>query len=250
MIRIQHIILVLFIGAQFFHSRLWAQNKLADPISKQDSIRAPLSAIIRSTIVPGWGQIYQERLINGAFFYAASGTFYYRSLFHINQYNKGNSRKHYNLFRSNLSVAIFFHLLNLMDVTDAAYHESPKGWQGELLGDEPLKSPWGATLRSAILPGWGQLYNESYLKAAGYLLIDGYLFYRIRQADIHYRDSKETKYLEDRSRYSWYFGVAYFLTMADAYAGAYLYKFEEAMQVTVVPAVKHQFIGVQACVMF
>ena len=24
------------------------------------------------------------------------------------------------------------------------------------------KSPWGAVLRSAILPGWGQIYNESY----------------------------------------------------------------------------------------
>ena len=27
------------------------------------------------------------------------------------------------------------------------------------------KSPWGAVLRSAIIPGWGQIYNESYIKA-------------------------------------------------------------------------------------
>ena len=27
------------------------------------------------------------------------------------------------------------------------------------------KSPWGAVLRSAILPGLGQIYNQSYWKA-------------------------------------------------------------------------------------
>ncbi|MFN3693677.1 MAG: DUF5683 domain-containing protein, partial [Ignavibacterium sp.] len=26
------------------------------------------------------------------------------------------------------------------------------------------KSPWGAVARSAIIPGWGQFYNESYWK--------------------------------------------------------------------------------------
>jgi len=34
-----------------------------------------------------------------------------------------------------------------------------------LLSDEPLKSPWGAVARSAVLPGWGQVYNEQYWKA-------------------------------------------------------------------------------------
>ena len=43
------------------------------------------------------------------------------------------------------------------------------------------KSPWGAVLRSAVLPGFGQFYNESYWKipviwGVGALLISGWVY--------------------------------------------------------------------------
>jgi len=39
------------------------------------------------------------------------------------------------------------------------------------------KSPWGAVLRSAVLPGFGQFYNESYWKIqlALYLFLGGFI---------------------------------------------------------------------------
>jgi hypothetical protein len=210
-----------------------------------DSCLSVPVAITRSLLIPGMGQLYQERLGHAAFFYGTSAIFYYNTFFYLYRYTKTDYRNYYNKFRSNLSAALFFHLLNIIDVSDAAIRDCPTGWQGGLLSDNPVKSPWGATLRSGIFPGWGQLYNESYLKAAGYLLVDGYLFYKIRENDIKYRDTKNTNYRDKRSKYSWYFGVAYMLTMADAYAGAYLYKFDESMKMTILPEIDSEYIGIQ-----
>lgn len=244
------IIWVILISILLSYKPLTAQDPDALPEVKSDSCLSAASALVRSVIVPGWGQIYQERLVNGAFFYGATATFYYRSFFYLYQYKKGNGHRFLNRFQTNLSVAVFFHVLNLVDVGDAGWRECPQGWQGNLLSDEPLKSPWGASLRSAILPGWGQFYNESYFKAVGYFAVNGYLFYKAREADIRYRDSRDTKYRDDRSRYSWYFGVAYFLTMADAFAGAYLFQFDEAMQLTFLPEIHRNYIGINASVSF
>ena len=57
----------------------------------------------------------------------------------------------------------------------------------KLLSDTPIKSPMGAVLRSAILPGWGQFYNEKYLKAIFVLSVNGALAYAI----YHYDDQWE-----------------------------------------------------------
>ena len=210
-----------------------------------DSCLSVTSAIIRSVLIPGTGQLYQERLGHAAFFYGASAVLYYNTFFYLYRYNKTDYINYKNKFQSNLSAAIFFHLLNIIDVSDAALHDCPKGWQGELLSDRPVKSPWGAVLRSGIFPGWGQVYNKSYLKAVGYLAVDGFLFYKIRENDIRYRSTKNTNFRDQRSKYSWYFGLAYMLTMADAYAGAYLYKFEQAMEMTILPEIDGEYLGIK-----
>lgn len=237
-------LLIIIIGISY------AQERDSNYIVSNDSCLSAISAITRSIILPGMGQIYQERLAHGTFFYGTTAVFYYNTFFYLYRYNKTDYKNYYYKFRNNLSVALFFHLLNIIDVTNAAIHDCPKGWQGSLLSDKPVKSPWGAALRSGIFPGWGQLYNESYFKAVGYLAVDSYLFYNIRKYDIKYRDSKNTNYRDKRSKYSWYFGVAYLLTMADAYAGAYLYKFNKSMDLTVLPEIDNEYIGLQLNVRF
>ncbi|HED08391.1 MAG TPA: hypothetical protein ENI57_09775, partial [Ignavibacteria bacterium] len=63
-----------------------------------------------------------------------------------------------------ISFVLFFLLMqnfNYAQQTDTAE-------QGKSKNDSVFvmtKSPMGAVLRSAILPGWGQIYNESYIKA-------------------------------------------------------------------------------------
>ena len=216
----------------------------------ENIVLSPTPAIVRSILLPGWGQIYQERLTNAALFSFSSISLYIRSAYFLDQYNKYSLQKDKQEMLTSLSSAVFIHLMNIVDVTDAAFHEKPTGWHGELLGDTPLKSPWGAVLRSAIIPGWGQVYDESYFKAALALGANGYFIYKARNAHRKYLDTKDRQYSSERSKYNWWFGIAYILTMADAYAGAYLYKFEESMELTVLPQVEPTYAGIQLYVVF
>jgi len=223
-----------------------------ESLQAQDSVHVlnPYTTTLKSFIVPGWGQVNQERLWEGAVFYFGSLHFYYNAFFHLYHYNKGRARGHLTAFRWNLSAALFIHLTNVIDAADVAFRLKPTGWQGGLFSDKPLKSPWGAALRSAMLPGWGQIYTRSYWKAAGFFMANLYLAFRAHQADINYRSTGQIKYRDERSKFSWYFGAAYLLTMADAYASAYLYKFDEAMKLTFVPSFGKNFLGFHAQIRF
>ena len=244
--KINSFLIFIFLFMHFSYS----QEIDTTSIVSEDSCLSAPAAITRSLLIPGIGQLYQERLGHAAFFYGTAFIFYYNTFFYLYKYEKTDYKNYRNKFRTNLSAALFFHFLNVVDVADASFHDCPKGWQGGLLSDTPLKSPWGAVFRSAVIPGWGQFYNESYFKTVGYMAVDGFLFYKIREYDIKYRHTDKTKYRDKRSKYSWYFGVAYLLTMADAYAGAYLYKFDESMRMTVVPVIEDDAVGVQLSVRF
>ncbi|HQU70988.1 MAG TPA: DUF5683 domain-containing protein [Calditrichia bacterium] len=108
-----------------------------------------------------------------------------------------------------------------------------------LLSDEPLKSPRGAILRSAVLPGWGQWYNEKRWKALLVLGVNATLagtswHYHQRWADSNDAGTPDKSLRDRRNTYNWYFGLSYLLTMADAYVDAYLFKFDEAMDISLV----------------
>ena len=101
-----------------------------------------------------------------------------------------------------------------------------------LLSDQPLKSPWGAVARSAVLPGWGQIYNEQYWKAGLAFSLNAFLGYHIFWYQHRWKTTGDKVYQGKRNLYTWYFSLAYLLTMVDAYVDAYLYKFDEAMDIT------------------
>lgn len=101
------------------------------------------------------------------------------------------------------------------------------------------KSPWGAVLRSAILPGWGQFYNQSYLKIPVVWGVLGWLGYQWNQNNKYYRQSQDlynqtnninylsykTFYQDQRDLFAIYFGLAYVLNLVDAYVDAELFDF-------------------------
>ncbi|MBI5648803.1 MAG: hypothetical protein HY962_17885 [Ignavibacteriae bacterium] len=121
------------------------------------------------------------------------------------------------------------------------------------------KSPMGAVLRSALLPGLGQWYNESYWKVPvvvglGVFLIrgvvvenNGFLDYRDRYAasitpenssgDLRLKQLREV-YRDNRDTYAWWFLVLYLVQCADAFVDAHLYDFDvsETLSATVLPA--------------
>lgn len=101
------------------------------------------------------------------------------------------------------------------------------------------KSPWGAVGRSAILPGWGQIYNESYWKAPVIWGVMGWFIYGWIDNNNNYKDYKnlytqtgdETYinyrdfYHDQRDEFAIYLLLTYFLNLVDAYVDAHLFDF-------------------------
>jgi len=108
------------------------------------------------------------------------------------------------------------------------------------------KSPMGAMLRSALLPGWGQFYNESYWKipivwgvSAWFIYVwldrdDLYQQYRdlynnslseTSNGNSSYKDFRDF-YRDDRDLFAVYLGLTYFLNLIDAYVDAHLFDFD------------------------
>jgi len=101
------------------------------------------------------------------------------------------------------------------------------------------KSPWGAVLRSAVIPGLGQIYNESYWKAPVIWGITGWLVYNWVDNNTLYKDNRnffsETGddifrkrrdfYRDQRDNFAIYLVLTYFLNLVDAYVDAHLFDF-------------------------
>jgi hypothetical protein len=118
------------------------------------------------------------------------------------------------------------------------------GWQGASPAPAEVKSPGTAALLSALLPGAGQAYNESYWKVPvvagfGAFFVSRWLhFNRLAdEARDRYAESLLTSsgdqqqlrlrefYKDERDTYSWYLFILYLLNVADAYVDASLYDF-------------------------
>jgi len=101
------------------------------------------------------------------------------------------------------------------------------------------KSPWGAVARSAIIPGLGQIYNESYWKAPVVWGIMGWFVYAWIDNNNKYIDYKNlyiqtgtSKYIDyrdfyrdQRDEFAIYIALTYFLNLVDAYVDAHLFDF-------------------------
>ncbi len=111
------------------------------------------------------------------------------------------------------------------------------------------KSPTGALWRSFVLPGWGQIYVESYWKAPIFFLGAGTLAYfsfwnsskyqtdqllydKTKQNDptnktkLDSLDRYKEYYRNNRDQCIFYIGLTYILSAVDAYVGAHLYDFD------------------------
>ena len=107
------------------------------------------------------------------------------------------------------------------------------------------KSSWGAVGRSALLPGWGQYYNESYWKIPiiwgvmgwfTYLYVENNNLYKkygdlysesldqTPNGDSQYKEARDF-YRNERDQWALFLGLTYFLTLVDAYVDAHLFDF-------------------------
>jgi hypothetical protein len=119
---------------------------------------------------------------------------------------------------------------------------------------EMHKSPWKAVMLSAILPGLGQVYNESYWKLSIVAVVGGslgYYFFYNNSKYLDYRDlyaNSQTplnpagddrykrlreSYRDLRDTYLLYFAMFYLVNLADAYVDAHLYDFNVSSKIKV-----------------
>jgi hypothetical protein len=109
------------------------------------------------------------------------------------------------------------------------------------------KSPGTAVLFSALVPGAGQVYNESYWKVPIIVGLGTYFIVElIRNNNLYreYRDAYQQSirespptgdpqafrlrefYREERTKFGWYFLILYVANLVDAYVDAVLFDFE------------------------
>lgn len=204
-------------------------------------------ALVRSAIVPGWGQIEQEHPGRAVIFYGLGLTFLYNIGYNIYWYNKTNSYANKVKIRRYSIFYLQLYAINLADVIESHRQGDDKPWPQDLFSDQPLKSPWGAVARSAMLPGWGQCYNESYIKSVIAFGSAAYFISRIVKYDREYSRTGDPDAKEKRSTNSWYLGLTYLIMFADAYVDAHLYRFDDMVTMTYnySPEEKAHILGVQ-----
>ena len=132
-------------------------------------------------------------------------------------------------------------------IFDIIYNDTNKNSKDSTITFKMKKNPWKAVLYSALLPGLGQFYNESYWKIPIVVGIGGYLGYVIvtNHSDyLDYRDLyaasqtpenpdgdsrlKEFRefYRNQRDQFLLYFTFFYVITAVDAYVDANLFDFD------------------------
>ncbi|MBN2201230.1 hypothetical protein JW777_04685 [bacterium] len=92
------------------------------------------------------------------------------------------------------------------------------------------KSPRGALIRSAVLPGWGQWYNgakwKTGLVAAAAAGLAANIIIQNRRAADSVTEDERAFYENSRNLTWWWVAGLYGLTLADAYVDAHLWHFD------------------------
>lgn len=102
------------------------------------------------------------------------------------------------------------------------------------------RNPQGALLRSLVLPGWGQFYNEEPGKGLFYGVLElgllGLVFYENDKSEYARNMYAETELIYWQNNYNthsslrrdfiWYTAGAWVIGLLDAYTDAYLFSFE------------------------
>jgi hypothetical protein len=105
-------------------------------------------------------------------------------------------------------------------------------------------SPTGALLRSLVIPGWGQLYNDKYIKAGLIAGLESFLIYQTAYywdkastyEDLYTSDTNSVtrfdkflqydRYRDLRNQHIWFLGITVVFSIFDAYVDAHLKNFD------------------------
>jgi hypothetical protein len=132
-------------------------------------------------------------------------------------------------------AALVATLLLALWATGAAAAADPPGAKG---GEPPdsarhLPSPFSVMLRSAAVPGWGQITNHKLIKAVVVVGGEGLLIYKAlgeyhkeQDASDMGDDLSKERHYNLKVNYIWWAIAVHLLQMADAYVDAHLASFD------------------------
>lgn len=163
-------------------------------------------------------------------------------------------------------VIISFLCANINDIMSQTPESDPDSLapESKAMPAYMTKSPSGALLRSFAVPGWGQLYVESYWKAPLFFGGAATLVYFIfsnhaefsdyndlynRHEDKNSNDAliirnKKEYYRDNRDMSAFYLLGVYALAAVDAYVGAHLYDFSVEDDFLMYMSNKHNGIAI------
>jgi len=122
-----------------------------------------------------------------------------------------------------------------------------------------VKSPTGAMIRSVIVPGWGQWYNQKKFKAllifgteTGLLANSIYLNQKYRASAT---DWDREFYINNRNLSTWWLVGTILFSVADAFVDAHLFNFDESIDLStqiISPLINDRYPGIQLsfCISF
>ncbi|MCB9503325.1 MAG: hypothetical protein H6696_15455 [Deferribacteres bacterium] len=117
---------------------------------------------------------------------------------------------------------------------------------GVKTGKQKAKSPRAALWRAILFPGWGQFYNEKYLKGTLILGLESFFIgraiaYNQQKQNSTGTDEKDA-YTRKRNDEVWRLLITRLLSILDAYVDAHFYDFDEStkLNASYVPA-DHRF---------
>jgi len=193
----------------------------------EDKRVSPNLALVRSALLPGWGQASNGKILQGALF-ATVQTY---TGFQVIRWHKqlpfasNEDEKNQVLQKRNL-WAVGFVAGTVLSMADAYTDTHLAG-----LPEEEKPSPGISLVRSALLPGWGQLSNGKIIKAgiifSGHVYM-GYQFIRWHDKLQSATGADRRDNLEyTRNTWGWRFLAGYLLNLADAFVDAHLAGFPE-----------------------
>jgi len=108
---------------------------------------------------------------------------------------------------------IFKFVIILIFLNIALPSDIDRGYSDSLKAKNPAIA-W----KLSIVPGLGQIYNESYAKSAFFIISESYFLLEIE---------KHSHLIKTRNKFAWWFLAVYFMNIVDAYVEAELSTFPE-----------------------
>ncbi len=196
--------------------------------------RNPAAAMLRSLLVPGWGQLYNGRHLHAALVFGAEAGLF-AAAFSWNQQAEATTGDEQFFNRDYRNITIGWLAGTVVLSAADAYVDARLS---DRISLKEKKNPTGALLRSLVFPGWGQFYNRKYSKAFLFFGGEAGLIataVHLNQQVVATRGDLQASYRNNRNTANWFLLATIVFSMLDAYVDASLADFDESPELSLVP---------------